>query len=360
MMKNKITLAIMASGLLAVVIAIYLWQAGIVPKKAPSFAGPTEKLTFGPVLSTTNSLVVIAQEKGYFRDNGLEVTLKVVPTGPAGVKQLLEGQIDVIGCTEYVLVHQVIKGREKSLRCLGATGNMQINRVLANRDRGIAQPDDLKGKRIGVARGTIAEFFLGRFLTFQHFRLDEVQIIDLNPHDLAAAMADGWVDAVVVWEPFTYDIMRKMGDRLLIWRGPAEQKFYNVLVSTDGTIKARAGALEKMFRALAQGEAFIKHNREESLTIIANWLKLNKSVIKNDWLNGEYNLSFDQPLVITMEDVAHWLMKNKFTEQTKMTDFLDYFEAGPLAKAVPKAVQIVIPKSKDSASPVQPGGLTER
>ena len=37
--------------------------------------------------------------------------------------------------------------------------------VVARRDRGIKNPEDLKGKIVGVPKTTIAEFFLNNFLS---------------------------------------------------------------------------------------------------------------------------------------------------------------------------------------------------
>jgi ABC-type nitrate/sulfonate/bicarbonate transport system substrate-binding protein len=348
MSKGKI--AALSSVLLLVVIAGYLWQAGFLAQKAGPPPGPPEKLTIGAVLSTSSSLLVIAQEQGYFRDNGLEVNLKFLPTGPKGLKQLKDGQIDVADCSDFVLVDDIFKG-PPFLRCLGTIGAVDINQMMARKDRGILQPGDLKGKRLGVARGTIAEFFLGRFLTFHSLKLSEVQVIDFNTADMAVALADGRVDAVMAWEPISYEIMKEVGDKLLSWRGQANQKFYIVLVSTEAFSKARPEALERLFLALAQGENFIKHNREEGLAIIGKWLNLDTAVFKTDWLNSDYELSFDQGLLISMEDQARWMMRHKFTEQTRLPDFLNYFEVGPMARAVPEAVRVVIPKFEGKDAP---------
>jgi NitT/TauT family transport system substrate-binding protein len=161
-----------------------------------------------------------------------------------------------------------------------------------------------------------------------------------------AALADGRVDAVIAWEPISYQIKKRLGDKIISWPGQTGQKFYSVLVCKEEFSKARSRSLERLFQALALGETFIKHNQEESLAIIAKWLKLDQAVIKTDWLNSNFNLSFDQALLIAMEDEARWMIKNKLTDQTRVPNYLDYLDAEPLAKVDPEAVTIIIPKDK--------------
>lgn len=339
--KVKITLAVLAV-FLTTAVAAYLWQTGP-PAQPKPHSGPREKISIAAVLSTTASLLVITQEKGFFRDHGLEVDLKFFPTGPLGLRELQAGRIDLAHIADFVLVGEVFKG-EQRWRCLGSIAAADANLLLARKDQGILQPGDLKGKRIGVPQGTQAEFFLGRFLTFHHLRLSEVRVSYLNPPDMAAALAQDRVDAVMVWEPFTYDIMRQMGEKIVSWRGQTGQKFYNLLVSDREFIKTRPVALERVFRALAQGETFIKNNRNESLAIVAKWLKLDQAIFKTDWLQSDYGLSFDQSLLILMEDQARWMIKNKLTHHTRVPNYLDYLALEPLAKADPQAVRVIMPK----------------
>ena len=44
-----------------------------------------------------------------------------------------------------------------------------------------------------------------------------------------------------------------------------------------------------------------------------------------------------------MEDEAAWMIQNRLTDQVKIPNFLDYLDPGPLLKASPKAVRLVLP-----------------
>jgi NitT/TauT family transport system substrate-binding protein len=338
------TIAFMSAGLV-VLIGLTFWYWSPPAQSLRPYAGPVEKISISAVSSSTSGLLLIAQAKGYFRDNGLEATLKFFPTGPLGLEQLQAGQIDIAHVSDFVLVQEIFKGA-KSLRCLGSIGTTDVIHMMALKDRGILQPGDLKGKSIGVARGTIAEFFLGRFLTFNQLSLSDIHLISLTPEETPAVLANGQVDAAMVWDPIAYDINQRLGNKIISWPGQTGQKFYNVLVGRDEFIKSRSKALERLFLALAQAETFSKNNRDESLAIIAKHLNLDQAIFKSTWLKSSYELSFDQALLISMEDEARWMIKNKLTGQTRIPNYLDYLNAEPLTKVTQQAVSIIIPKDK--------------
>lgn len=107
----------------------------------------------------------------------------------------------------------------------------------------------------------------------------------------------------------------------------------------------------RLFRALKQAESFIKHDNDEALKIAAQQLKVDASILKDEWISSTYELSLNQSLLITMEDKARWMITNKLTDQTRLPYFLDYIDAGPLAKVDPKAVGIIIPKDERRGRP---------
>ena len=50
----------------------------------------------------------------------------------------------------------------------------------------------------------------------------------------------------MVWEPITYDIIKKMGHNAITWPAQGGQDFYWLLVAREEVIKKKAAALEKL------------------------------------------------------------------------------------------------------------------
>ncbi len=335
MSKGKI--AVLASVLFLAVIAGYLWQGGFLSRGVPP-----EKITFGSILRRGITPFYIAEHQGYFKEHGLEVILKPYPTGVDALRDLRAGRIDLAGCAEFGLVGEIFAGAA-DLRCLAVISLCNSHELIARRDRSINRPEDLRGKTIGVPRGTNAEFFLGRFLTFNKLSLGDIEIVNLPPFAMAEALVDGKVDAVMAWDPYSFEIMQRLGDKVVSWPGEGGQPYFWLLVSTDKFIKARPRVAEELLRALHQAELFLKSEKKESIAIVATQLGIDPTVLNSTWSKYSHELSFDQSLIIAMEDEARWMIHNKLTDQTQLPDFLDYLDPAPLMKVDPKAVRLMVP-----------------
>jgi len=74
---------------------------------------------------------------------------------------------------------------------IGTVATAWINEFVARRDQGIARVEDVKGKRIGVTRGSVGEFYLDTFLTSYGLSYEDVEIVDLKPSEIVEAINKG-------------------------------------------------------------------------------------------------------------------------------------------------------------------------
>jgi NitT/TauT family transport system substrate-binding protein len=334
-MSTKARIALWASVVLLIIITGYLWQTGRFSRSVP-----IEKITIGSFPSRISGLVYMAQEQGYFKAQGLDVTVKTNVSSPESIKDLKAGHIDLACCGVFNMVKEACAGGS-NLRALAVLCNGQIMDLVARRDRGLSGPEDLRGKTIGLLKGTAAEYFLGVVLTFNRIPLREVTVVDVKPLALGEALATGKVDAVVAWEPYLGDIFKKMGDAVIRWPAQEKQDIFWLLAGRADYLKRNPAAVEKLLRALQQAAKFIKDHPAEAKEIICRRAKFPLA----DWDSYplRYEVFLDQGLLLHMEDEAAWMIKNRVTECPAIPDFMKYVDPGPLLKVNPQAVRLGIP-----------------
>ena len=153
------------------------------------------------------------------------------------------------------------------------------------------------------------------------------------------------MDAVLVWGPLIHDIIKKVKPNAIAWLAQGGQNVYRLLVTREEYIKRKPAVLEKLLRALEQAAEFAKEQPAPAVAIIAHRLQVSITDFQTGRFLVTYEPFLDQELLLTMEDEARWVIKNRLTDRTQVPNYLDYFHAEALAKVDPKAVRLIIPKA---------------
>jgi len=138
--------------------------------------------------------LIIAQEKGFFADAGLDVEL-IAPSDPNDPPKLVAaGKADVAVTYQPQLVLQVDQGLPlKRFATLVAT---PLNCLITLEDSPIHTIADLKGKKIGYSIAGFEDTLLSVMLRKNGLTLDDVTLINVN-FSLLPALLAGQVDAVI-------------------------------------------------------------------------------------------------------------------------------------------------------------------
>ena len=174
---------------------------------------PVEKIIIGSAMTIHNSPVWIAEKKGYFREEGLNVEIREFESGRTALRTMLSAEgIDIVTAAQTPVVFNSFTRNDYAI-----IGNMVYSdkdmKMLARRDRKISTPSDLKGKTVGVTAGSSGHFFLSLFLAYNGLQMADVKTVDIEATRLPQALIDGQVDAIATWEPHIYKARKVLGDR---------------------------------------------------------------------------------------------------------------------------------------------------
>ena len=331
-MKKSIILAIF---ILALAIVGFLF----ISQQKGGFSGTPEEITLGAPALETNALVYVAETRGYFKKNGLNVTLKKYDSGGAAVPALLKNETDLALASEFVVVNTIFK--KGDVRTLGSIDKFENMFVIARRDRGIDKITDLRNRTVGVPEGTIADFYLGRYLNLHNMKLSDITFVNIRPDHSEEALAAGEVDAVVTWHPYLDRISEQYGNRLVVWPIQSSQLTYWNVVSRTDWADSHQDTINRFLLSIAQATEYTTNQPQETKKIVQNELNYTDQYMKAVWPDHQFALSLDQSLVLAMEDEGRWMIDNNLTSEKTIPDFRGYIYTKDLEKVKPESVNII-------------------
>ncbi len=130
----------------------------------------------------------------------------------------------------------------------------------------------MNGKSVGVTVGTTPENYLKAYLAANGMSMDDIKPVNLAVPDMATALSQGTVDAVVPWEPQVSEILRTQEDvKTVVRGGPYGRSVVGVMV-TDQYFKDHADIIEKYVVGAWQGDQFTREHPEEAAVMAQRYI----------------------------------------------------------------------------------------
>ena len=138
--------------------------------------------------------LIIAKEKGFFAQKGLEVEL-IAPADPSAPPRLIAaGQGDIAISYQPQLHVQVAEGLP--LMRIGTIAETPLNALVSLKSGKVQSIADLKGKKVGFSVGGFEDAVLAAMMKSHGLTLKDVELININ-FALSASLISGNVDAVI-------------------------------------------------------------------------------------------------------------------------------------------------------------------
>ncbi|HTO64067.1 MAG TPA: ABC transporter substrate-binding protein [Bradyrhizobium sp.] len=184
------------------------------------------KASIGVLRLSSSAPVFIAQDKGYFRDEGLAIELKFFDAAQPIAVATTSGDVD-FGITAFTAglynlagkgTLKVIAGMSRDKPGYPLIGYFAGNKAYA---AGLKTPKDLAGKRIAVTQvGSSFHYALGLLADKYGFRLADVKIVPLQSlTNVVAALKGETVDAALLPISTARPLVESDGAKLLGWVG---------------------------------------------------------------------------------------------------------------------------------------------
>lgn len=312
---------------------------GCTRQERPVFTGPHVKLSIGIPKGESAALVLGSDLSGFFKQHGLDVTIKVFDSGVMAVEALNNGLVDLATPSDFVFASNI--GKHPDLRIITTINKKTDMKLTARRDSGISTPGDLKGKRIAVTLTSIAEFYLANFLNAHRLTIQDVNTVNMSPPSMEKAVMDGNVDAAIVWSPTSKNIADSLGSRSVSWNVLSGSNWHQLLVTTENLIKKEPSAMIRLVKALILAEKSMAEDPGPVQRDLASRFGMPEKYFTGIWGENQFKISLDRSLLLALEEQSRWIQKNRGSTAVMQPNYLQYLYLDALKAVRPESVTII-------------------
>lgn len=286
---------------------------------------------FGVDASAFSIEFQVANSKGYFTKNGIQPQLVQFSYGIDTINGALADQVDVGLAADFAALSRFSSGDLRLLSFLN-TGKAESTKYVA-RD-GVTSPQQLKGKPIGVAKGTVGEYALAKYLDVNNIKPNEVKIQGFTSNaeeDAAFERGDikgGFFAGVDLDKVLTVSGAKVIGSQADI---PFQSRGF--LIVKDKLLKEKPEAAKKIILALDEAAKFINQNPEQAAEIDANITHAPKDGLLRNLKDTTSDIRLSDDDVKQLQDVYDYAVKNNLIKGG--FNIKDKIVTDPLKQALP-------------------------
>jgi ABC-type nitrate/sulfonate/bicarbonate transport system substrate-binding protein len=258
---------------------------------APTGALQKVTLTLDWVPNTNHTGFYVALNKGWYRDQGLDVDIQV-PSDPAGaLKQVAYGH------TEFGISFEdettLARAQQIPVVSIAAILQHQTSAFVSLKGKGITRPKDFEGKKYAASGSILDRPIIKGLMDCDGGDVSKVDFVDVG-FDALPALMSGKVDFIWIyqgWEGVQAQLMGQDLDVIPLYGSCIPDYYTPILITGETTIQQKPDVVQKFLAATAKGFSYAIQNPDESADILATYtpetdIKLIRASQK--WLSPRY------------------------------------------------------------------------
>jgi ABC-type nitrate/sulfonate/bicarbonate transport system substrate-binding protein len=298
------------------------WLAGLLLSASTQLAMPAAAQTAISIGTARDpnlgSQIVIAREKGFFKDADLDVTINYFPSGGDLMAAVVgrSVQIGSSGATPAI----TLRARPYPIKILSQISDISGAQQIIVRPS-ITSLDDLNGRKIAVMKNTSSQALFEAFAKAYGFDPNKVEVTYMAPTEMLSSFSRGDVDAISVWEPFSTRARHLFKGKILVTGTQSyipgkvgERRIYgdhSVLFSTETFISEHPVTIKAVLSALGRSNDYIEEHRSEASKILAAEFGMDPVDMAEIMTENRYALAIDDQLADDIDRLTDFLDNQK-------------------------------------------------
>lgn len=234
----------------------------------PAMAQDKLTLILDWYVNSDHAPIILAQEKGFFKDQGLEVEV-IAPADPTEPPKLVAaGRADLAVSYQPQLHLQVHEGLP--LVRVGTLVATPLNCLMVDADGPVQSLADLRGRKIGYSVSGVEEAVMAAMLASVDLTLADVEMINVN-WSLTPAVMTGQVDAVIgAFRNFELTQMRLAGaNGRCFFPEEAGLPSYDELIFVANSETFDRDRITRFLAAIERGTEYMLNHPDEAFAVFA-------------------------------------------------------------------------------------------
>ena len=296
----------------------------------------TNTIRIGFTHETMEAMTIAALQNNFYKDQGLVVEVKEYETGKQAIEGLLRNEIQIAPSATTPFIISTINGNKLKVISVISHADDQL-KVLTRKSSNILKLNDLKGKRIGVEKGTAAHYFMSKIIEKYLVQEDTIQyVFASSPQDLISLIMTNKVDAISIKDPYFSQAVEKLGKNGVVFNPTKINTKTFQLVSSESFINNNPSTIEKYLKALVQAEALINIKTDMVKQQYEKYPSVSQDQINSQWDTTTFQLHMDDFFLDELSEQGNWALANGLTKNKVLPDVKTLMYTEGLRKAKPQ------------------------
>lgn len=266
--------------------------------------------------------ITIASEKGFFKEEGLDVKQRLFPSGADAMLAFrsIGAQFVAAGDIPSILLWSEDSDSVGIAPIFASSENL-FGVVSA----GIKRPEELKGKKIATKKNSTSEYFIDTYLRKNGIDPTQIHVIDLSPPEMVPALIAGQIDGFFIWRPYPSLAEKVMGDKVRVLTSAKGYYVERILLNANRTFaKQNPEVVQKVLRAIQKAIDYSNQNPDEASAMMARKIKTDPSVVKGVLNVNPFNLKYDADTAKDLAGLSQFLVdRGRLKQPVDITEAFD-------------------------------------
>ncbi|MGE5772244.1 MAG: ABC transporter substrate-binding protein [Hyphomicrobiales bacterium] len=280
----------------------------------PAQQAPLAITLFGQP-SVNNDAIWMAFEKGFYKEEGLDVTYRLFPSGTTAFQAFQTGQGDIVMTGDLPSVQYFFNSKQNYRTIAVIERDAKGYVVVAGND--IKKPQDLVGKTVATRVGSTGSWFISEYLTKNKVDPKTVTVKNLDTQVLPAALCGGEIAAFFIWQPVGSRTLEICPDKAH-YLSDATGYIQGYLVAGArpdwlATPQGKEIAI-RWLRATMKGRDVAEKDFKSVAAYAAAKLSLSEKATKDQWDTNIRPIAIDKVYYDDFCSLSRWAQSEKATE----------------------------------------------